>query len=68
MPDKDKKASEACSQNEEKRREAALRNDLEIVRDLLARRTNHNSRNKDRDCLQKLTHPPILQMYMFKHA
>ena len=39
----------ASSLNEEKLREAAQRNDLGLIRDLLARKTNPNSRNEVRD-------------------
>ncbi len=39
----------SCSLNEEKLREATQRNDLGLIRDLLARKTNPNSRNEVRD-------------------
>ncbi len=41
--------SASSSLNEEKLREAALRNDLGVIRNLLARKTNPNSRNEVRD-------------------
>ena len=49
-------SASSSSQNEEKLREAAQRNDLGVIRDLLARKTNPNSRNEVRDFqLFKLT-------------